>query len=871
MNDDQIPKYYRRFFHWFCHPDFEEELAGDLEENFILNQEKEGLPFARQQYRKEVLQLFRPSVIKELRLHFTPQVSIAMIQNYFKIAIRNLKKDKVSALINIFGLSVGFACSLFIILFAVNDLTVDTFFDNGDRVYRVINDERPYNENGRFLATTAPPFAPTLAEEYPEVESAVRLRYSDDVILKYGEHQLYEKNLIYADKDFFQLFSFPLAQGDPQEALLAPNSIVLTPQMAQKYFGNTDPMGKTLLMDDEVPLHVTGVLQEDPQRTHLNFDFLISFNTFKVPFGYPVNLQSWGWISFHTYLLLQEGVNPLAFNDKLAEAAKTHIYADRPVASEFRLQALSDIYFHSNDLKNTDIQKKGNLLYTYGLVSIAFLILLIAGFNFMNINTARSIYRAKEVGVRKVLGAQRGNLISQFLGEALVNSLIGLCLALFIFELFRNQLLAYLEWDFTFAYSDYVKVLPVLFILAIVLGILSAIYPALLLSRFKAVSVLKGKISRDRSEISIRKILVVCQFAITVGLIICSLVLSRQMDFIRHKKLGYNKEQVVSLQLRSDDFLQRYDIAKRVLSQNPYVQMMTAGDVINGDYGSVPMTPAGADEGIAMHMMGGYFDYFSTLGIEMIAGRDFSTQHPSDTTSGIIINESALRKFGWENPIGQQLQVNTNINGEVIGVVKDFHFLSLHNPIEPLVIVPPRTHMQNIILRTTPIGNVDQVIASLQKDWQQIAPDLPFQFSFLDDNLEVQYEADRRFSKLIGFFSWIAIFIAGLGLYGLISIITAYKIKEIGIRKTLGASIGDIFLLLSKNFLVLIFIANLIALPSAWWLMNGWLQNFTYHAEITVSLFLTAVLFSFLIALFSLSYQVLKSAMSNPIHALRNE
>ena len=794
-----------------------------------------------------------------------------MFQNYFKIAIRNLKRDKVSALINIFGLCIGFACSLLIILFVYHDLNIDNSFENKDRIYRVTNDERPFRETGRYLATTSPPFAPTLAAEYPEIEAAVRLRYTDDVVFKYENQQMYEDNVIYADKDFFKLFSFPLVQGDPGKALAEPNSIVLTPQMAQKYFGNSNPIGKQLLMNDEVSLMVTGILKDTPKRTHLDFDFLISFNTFKVPFGYPVTLESWGWISFHSYFLLKEGVDPIAFNSKLADFAKRHIYADRQVGATFELQRLSDIYFHSEDMMNTGEYKKGSLTYTYSLLFIAFLILVVAGFNFMNISTARSINRAKEVGVRKVLGAQKYSLITQFIGEALVNSLIGLMLAILVFEVCRNGLLNYLEWDSGFEYSDYLTLLPLLLGLAVLSGILSAIYPAFILSRFKPVTVLKGKIQTKGSEMNIRKALVVGQFAITVGLIICSLVVSRQMDFIHHKNLGYDKEQVVYLQMRTDDFLQRYRSAQKIFGQNPNVLGVTAGDVIDGDYGSVPMTPAGADEGVAMHMMGGYLDYFTTLGIDFVEGRDFSPQHPMDTATGIIINEAALRTFGWKEPIGQQLQVNTDINGEVIGVVKDFHFSSLHDPIEPLVVVVPRTHMRNIILRINPTKDVTQLIASLQNDWQQFAADIPFQFSFLDNDLNLQYEADRRFSKLIVFFSWIAIFIAGLGLFGLISIITAYRVKEIGIRKTLGASVTDIFVLFSKNFFFLIFLSNLIALPIAWWAMKNWLQNFSYHTEINAALFLTAILISLIIAITSLGYQVIKAAMGSPVDALRSE
>lgn len=869
--DIQPPKYYQRLIKWFCHPDFYEELIGDLEETFAKNIHRKGEQYARKQYRKEVIKLLRPSVFKGINLDFLYQLTPVMFQNYFKIAIRNLGRDKVSSFINIFGLCIGLASTFCILLYTWQELKIDAAFEHGDRIYRVTNDERPFRETGRFLATISPPFAPTLVSTYPEVESAVRLRKEDEVLFEYEDKQYYEKKGFYVDKDFFKLFNFPFQKGNPLSALAEPNSIVLTPEIAQKYFGEVDPIGKTITMNSDRLLKVTGVLKNKPKQTHLDFDFLISFETFQVPFGYPVTLESWGWISFHTYVLLKEGVNPTLFEPKLAEFAEKHIFINRPVTAQFGLQALSDIYFHSSDMMNTGIFKKGSLTYTYGLLVIAGLILLVAGFNFMNISTARSIKRAREVGVRKVLGAQKQQLITQFIGEALVIALISMGLAIFLVELLKYQLWEYLAWDFTINYTDYWLLLPLLLGITLLLGILSAIYPAFLLAQFRPLQVIKGVFKTSGNEMTVRKGLVVFQFAITVGLIICSLVVSRQMEFIQHKNLGYDKEQLVYLNLPANDFLQRYTIAQNVLQENKYVLGITAGDALNGDYGSVPMTPVGAEQGIAMNMMGGYYNYFTTLGIDMVAGRDFSKEHPSDTLIGVIINEAALRTFGWTDPIGQKLQVNTNINGEIIGVVKDFHFHSLHDPITPMVTVVPRTHMRNIILRIYPIDDMNELLQSLQADWQKIAPDYPFEFAFLDDDLKKQYEADQEFSKLIGFFSWLAIFIAGLGLYGLIAIIATYKIKEIGIRKVLGASVFNITLMLSKNFLLLVLLANLLALPIAWWTMHQWLQNFTYHVSITFSIIAQAISISLLISLLALGYQVIKAALENPVQALRSE
>ncbi len=871
MKKVKPPKYFHQFFKWFCHPEFYEELAGDLEEMLEEDFVDRGSIYARWKYRKEVIKLFRLSVLKEIRFSYPISISLDMLKNYLKIGFRNLKRDKVSASINIIGLGLGFVSALVILLYVHHELQVDTSFENGDRVYRVINDERPHRETGRLLVTVGPPFAPTLAEEFPEVEKAVRIRYTENVVFKSEEQQYYENDVIYVDKDFFHLFSFPLAQGDPVTALSEPNSIVLTPEMSQKYFGDESPMGKSIMMNEEVSLQVTGILEESPKKTHLEFDFLISFETFTVPYGYPVTLESWGWISFHTYVLLNQGVTPQTVDQKLTDFVKRHVYTNRSVSATYSLQALSDVYFGSKEMMNSGEHKHGNLSYTYGLLAIAFLILLVAGFNFMNISTARSIRRAREVGVRKVIGAKRINLITQFTGEALAVSTISVLFALLLFELSRTPLFEYLNWQLDFKYQDYLILIPLLVAGTFVLGILSAIYPAILMSGFKPINVLKGKIKSGATEMNIRKVLVVLQFTITIGLIVCSLLVSQQMEYIRNKDLGFDREQVISLQMRTDDFLERYQLGKQLFSRHPQVLNISAGDVINGDYGSVPITPAGAEEGIAMNWMGGYFDYCSTLGLEILEGRDFSISHPIDTLTGIIINESAQRALGWDEAIGKELQVNSNINGQVIGVVKDFHFHSLHAPITPMVITVPRTYMRNIILRISPTNDMDNLIASLEKDWMQIAPDLPFHFTFLDEDLNRQYEKDQEFSRLISFFGGLAIFIAGLGLYGLIAIISTYRIKEIGIRKVLGASVMNIYLLLSRNFIILVIIANLIALPLALWVINGWLEQFSYRTKVHYSLFVIAILISLGIALASLSYQVIKTARSNPIKAIRHE
>lgn len=854
------PKFFVRLLRFFCHPDYLEELEGDLQETYELDLEEKGSSFANRRYRSEIVKLMRPSVLKG--------VSWPLFRSSFKIAYRNLRQDLVGGLINIIGLALALTSALFIFLFVHHEMSVDDDFAKKDRIYRVTYDERPHRDNGRYLATVAPPFAPTLAAEFNEVEAAVRLRYMDDVILSHEENMNYESDGIYVDPQFFDLFDFPFASGDHESALLEPNSIVLTPAIARKYFGDEDPMGKSLMLDDEIKLKVTGVLTAEPAGTHLDFDFLISFSTFKVPHGYPVTLDSWGWISFHTYVLMRRGFDRDRFHAKLEDFAARHVYADRDVSASFQLQSLDQIYFHSGNMMNTGDLRRGSLVYTSGLTAIAFMILLVAGFNYMNISTARSFKRSREVGVRKVLGAKRGVLISQFVAESLATSLLSLIVALLLFEVLRRYLLQYLGWPFEFDYRYYALLLPTLFIVTVVIGVLSSLYPAGVLANFRPTQALRGLASPGNRQLSVRKILVVLQFGITVLLIFSTIVVTRQMAFVQGTHLGYDRDQLVYLQLSSDDFLDYYEVARNVFSDNPAVLSITAGDVMDGDYGSVPVTPFGSEESIAMNMMGGHFDYFTSLGVEILEGRDFSRSHPTDTLSAVIINESVAKVFDWDDPIGQRLLVNTDIEGEVIGVVKDFHFHSLHNPIGPMVTVIPRTHMDKIIMRIAPVADMQKLISSLEDDWKAIAPHLPFAFSFVDDDLKSQYQSDQLFAKMIRFFSVLAIFIAGLGLYGLVTIISAFRTKEIGIRKVLGASVLGISMLLSRNFIALILVANVVAIPIGWWVMSKWLNNFAYRVDITWNYFAAAVVLSLLVAAVAIGYQVLQSSRVNPVHSL---
>lgn len=796
-----------------------------------------------------------------------------MFQNYFKVAIRNCWRDKQTTFIHLLGFSLAFAGVLFILLYVNHELGTDAWHTKSDRIFKVTLDETIARADGRHMVTVAPPTGPALKASFPEVKEAVRMRYTDDVILEYQGDQYYENKVWYTDEGFFQMFDFELSHGDRLTALTAPGSVVLTPSIAEKYFGTENPLGKSILLNEETPLEVTGVLANEPSRSHFDFKTLISFSTFKVPFGYPVNLESWRWISFHTYIQLEEGIAPAELEQKFPAFLKEHMEPERAERLALRLQSLQDVYFNSWQLNNAHWWRRGNLTYIYGLAAIAALILLIAGFNFMNLTAARSIRREREVGVRKVLGAGKLAVIRQFTGEAVLIAGLSLAFAVVWFEVGKFGLQNALGWSFDLTTSDYWTLLPALVIVAILIGILAGIYPAIILSKFRPVRILKEMTRRGKSGQRVQKTLLVLQFAIATGLIAATFLVRHQLDFMLNRDLGFDKEQVVSLQMATDDFNDRFQLAKQIFGQNPHISGISAGDIFDGNYGSMPVIHEETEPGQApaLHSLNAYFDYFKTLGIEMVEGREFLEAFPTDTASGIILNETAVKLFGFEEPLGQTLQIGSIKSGQVVGVVKDFHINSLHDPIIPLVVYVPETHMRYILLRLNP-GNISEIMASIQSDWEKIAPDLPFALSFLDENIEQSYLADRQFGNMVGLFTVLIILVTCLGLYGLISLLLQYRQKELSIRKILGAPVKNLVWLTSRHYVLPALLSLIIAMPVTWWAMNEyWLNNFAYRIDFPWAVFLLAGCIAVGIALLTVSFQSVKAALANPIDSLRNE
>ncbi len=793
-----------------------------------------------------------------------------MLKNFLKISLRSLLRYKGFTAINIFGLALGLACSLVIFLYSSYELGYDSFHPNADNIYRLNYDERPVRgEGGRHLPTSSPPMGPALVADYPEAEAFLRLRFSENDILNYNEKSFFEDDIVYADSSFFNFFDFPLKYGDPQAALFQPNSVVLTAGMAEKYFGDSNPLQETITLNNEVALQVTGVLAELPKNSHLRFDALVSFSTFRVPTGYPVTLESWAWISFHTYLKLSDNTNSEAMQDKLAGFLERHM-PERAGRFTLSLQPLQEIYL--GEPKNTDVAG-ANPMLPYSLLVVGIFILLLAAANYINIATALSFSRGKEVGIRKTIGARQNSLLGQFLGESILVAVISYLLA----AAFMEQIFSWLNEYFGIALlnssADYLALYLYGLATAIIVGVIAGSYPALIISRFRPVQVLKGKFQASASGRVVRKALLVFQFCIAIALIASTIIMSQQVDFISQKDLGFNDEQVIALHMQRDGSDVRFSRLQERLLDNPRVIAVSASSgMMDGDNGSQPIFPEGRqedDEPLVANIYGVGYNFYELLDIEQLQGRTFDEAFATDRTESIVINEKAAQLLGFENPVGKKMRIGRLVDGEIIGVVADFHFASLHSEIQPLAMFMTDL-VENVYIKVR-AGNVAETLASLERDWQMVASEQPFHFTFLDAHVARMYNAEQNFSLLITIFSVVALVIAGLGLYGLVALIVQQRTKEIGIRKVLGANIAGIVGLLSRDFLLLILVANLVAWPLAYFAMSEWLQNFAYRIDLSVWVFIAAGGITLAIALLTIINQVFRAAIANPVKSLRYE
>ncbi|MBS1921294.1 MAG: ABC transporter permease [Bacteroidetes bacterium] len=810
-----------------------------------------------------------------------------MLKNYFKTAWRNLMKNKTISFINLFGLSIGLTCCLLILTYILNELSFDRYNKNADQVYRVT---RTFNNgNGEptlKLSTVAPPFGYYLPSAFPEIEKLTRLLDASPVSLRYKDKLLNESNAYFADQNLFDVFTVNVVEGNPKTALNDPFSVMLTEETAKKYFGNEDPLNKVLRANNQFDIKVTGVYKDFPANAHLHPDILISFNTLKDSAVYgEENLRTnWGNNSFFTYIKLPKNydVNKMksrfpAFLDKYM--ANNYAPNQPSKLTSLDLQKLTDIHLYSHT--DYEAEPNGDIKRVYIFSAIALFILLIACINYMNLSTARSALRAKEIGIRKVIGALKKELVIQFLSESILITWSAIIIAFGLLYLALPWLNSVTGQHLSINILLRWQVLLPLFLAPFIIGTISGIYPALFMSSFQPVKTLKGLFKMKGSSISFRKVLVVTQFSISIILIITTLVVFRQLRYMQHASLGYDKTQIVTMQYPSA-LSDKYESFRNTLLQNSNIKdaglssRIPTGRLLDNMGASAPGSDSLVPVKAEIRYVATDYDFIPTYGIEMTAGRNFSRTFGTDT-SNFVINASAVKAIGWKSPqdaIGKEFKYGF-ITGHIIGVMKDFHFESLHKEIKPLIFIMPSLRRSNSFYNNISIKisgqNISSALATIKKTWQQYLPDLPYDYTFLDENFSKLYQSEERQETIFTTFACIAIFIACLGLFGLSAFAISQRVKEIGVRKVLGASISTIVGLLSKDFIKLVIIAALVAFPVAWYAMHQWLQGFAYRITISWWIFIAAGMIALLIALATVSFQAIKAAMTNPVKSLRTE
>ena len=798
-----------------------------------------------------------------------------MFKNYLKIAVRHLLKHKAYSFINSTGLAVGMASCLLILFYVYDELSYDRHHEKANRIYRVT---ASYKTTGKHWACIGPPVGPALKNAFPEIEQLTRIKFFEGSkpVFRYEEKQFEERDVLYADSTALQVFSLPLVQGNPATALREPRSLLLTQRMARKYFGDEDPMGRTLSVDGSWPLTVTGVLRDLSPRTHMPFEFLVSLSTFYAHAGDWVD-KAKTWAGFHTYVLLRAPFMPEQVEQKLP-AFVSDFYTgqfEKPAAQvlTLHLQPLTDIHLYSKLEK--ELGPNSDIASVYIFSAIAFFVLIIACINFINLATAQFTKRLREVGIRKVIGAQRAQLAKQFLGETLVMTFFGLLLALLLLELctpvFQNLTGKTLAW------SDLnLKVLAIS-VGAIVLftGLLSGSYPALYISRFQPIQALQGLAARTTHTAVLRKGLVIFQFAISIFLIIGAMIIQHQLKYFHDKQLGFDKEMVVRVLLRGETqkaVVKNLEAFKQTLRQHSAIMGVGAGSEAPGERFSLETIQREGrkhEPGTQMRILwGADQDYLPALGIKLVQGRNFSNAFASDSMA-FILNEAAVRELDLQEPVGAVLRWN-NYAGAVVGVTENFHFASLHHKIDPLII-PHRPYQTDQLFVRVQSGQISAALAAIRAELDRITPNQLFQYSFLSEDFNQLYRGEDKLGVVFRYFTGIAILIACLGLFGLAAFAAEQRTKEIGIRKVLGASSSGIVSLLSKDFIKLVLVANLMAWPLAWFAMSKWLEDFAYRIEIGWWVFALAGGLALLIAVLTVSTQALKAALANPVEALRYE
>ncbi|HYG03005.1 MAG TPA: ABC transporter permease [Chryseosolibacter sp.] len=797
-----------------------------------------------------------------------------MFKNLLTIAVRNILKDKTYSAINVLGLTIGITCSMFLLMYILDELSYDRYHTNADNIYRIVsNIKEP--DNAFTWAVAQIPLGEELRDNYPEVKNAVRFFGTNTTLYKNGDKQFNEADFFLADSTVFDMFTYEFINGDPNTALDNPFSIVLTEKTAVKYFGEASAaLGQGLQNKEGEDFKVTGVIKDVPMNSHFRFDALIARNT------RPQFVGSWGNFGVFTYIQLPANYDlskMQASLDKVIKERVNPIFDQFGIKIQYEMQRITDIHLYSKI--QDEAEAGGDISYIYIFGAVGAFMLIIACINYMNLATARSANRAKEVGIRKVMGSQRMQLILQFLTESVVLALMALAVSLILIYALLPGFNYLSNKELPFSYILQAPVIASLIGVVLFAGIVGGSYPAFYLSGFSPVGVLKGKLASKGGTVIFRKGLVVLQFGISIFMLISTLIVFEQLQFMRNKDLGFAKERVVRLDLNERELREKSQTLVNALKQSKEVAGVGMANSSPGQgIGKILLKVEDNDGKFSdrgVDLFSANYDFVKTMGMEIVTGRDFSRDISSDSLYAVLVNESMVKRMGWSDPLGKKFGFNgpngTTTERQVVGVVKDYHQNSLYDAIEPLMIV--LNHNTNYVFVRTEEGDVRNSLAAIENAWKEIFPGYTFEYTFLDQDFNSQYQADEKRSQIFTAFSGLTIVIACLGLLGLAAFTTEQRTKEIGVRKVIGASINSLVLLVSKEFFLLVGLGMLLAFPASWYFTDNWLQNFAYRINLTGewATFIMSALIAFVITLVTVGYHIIRAASSNPVKALRDE
>lgn len=816
-----------------------------------------------------------------------------MISNYLKSALRNLLRNKVFSFINIVGLAIGLAAAIMIAMWVFDELSYDRFHTNADEIYRVERDIH-YDGQDFVVPVTGAIYGPTIRDNYPEVLAMTRVE-PNQLILIDDNNSRFSEYVVFTDPSFFDIFSFPLKQGDPETALTEPNSLVLTQEVAKKYFGDKDPMNQVVRIEFNnalINFKVTGILEDMPHNKHFDFEILGSFSTLENAYS-DQRMKSWASNYLYTYVLLEKGTDAGELSDKLDKVVEDHILpayqaffksdGDDDSRLKISLRPITDIHLNAGLM--WDIEPQGDIVTVYIFSVVAILILLIACFNFMNLSTALAGKRSLEIGIRKTVGSYNSQIVRQFLGESMLTTLLAFILALGLIEIFLPGFNTLTDKNLSLTVFSSFQYLIILILLVVITGLLAGFYPSFYMARIRPVLVLKGKKMQSSGKFSFRQVLVILQYSISIALIIATITANNQMTFMAEKPLGFNNENMLVIPVESNQVKDHYEAFKTGLLENPAIEGVSMSQKVPAEreYSDMGWSTDIQKEAFTSRYFAIDQDFIEAYGLEIVAGRAFSDDYESDKTeSRYIINETAAKKLGFQNfeeilgrdfgaPEQFKEYFGENAMGKIIGVVKDFHFQSMRNKIEPLVLfLFPPERLSRITVRIQP-GSEKETIAFIEDVYKKHFPDVQYSYSFIENYLNRYYVGEKKLQEILISFSILAIFIACLGLFGLASFVAQQKVKEIGIRKALGASVTSITILLSRSFSRWVIIANIIAWPVAYYFLSRWLENFQYRIELSIWPFVFAGIIALLVALLTISYKAVMAGRQNPVNSLRYE